>query len=279
MTVANFIPEVWHAQILVNFTEKSTLSNTVAREYEGTASKGNTVNVTEFAQPSIVDYATGNDGAARTIAPEELTTTSQTIAIDNEKAFAFYVDDIDKRQAAGTMNPVTNDAVAGLREDAEEFIASAMLSQGTDRSGSSALSTGNEAYDFVLDLRTELSSSTVKAPQDGRFLAVNPEFAALLLGADSKLSEVDTSGSPEGLRNAVIGRLLGFTVVESAHLSPGTPACVAYHKSAVGFVNQLESVEALRAPNKFADIVRGLEVYGGRVLRPEACLYYAEPAV
>ncbi|WP_026454875.1 P22 phage major capsid protein family protein [Saccharomonospora iraqiensis] len=278
MAVANFIPEIWRAEVLVNFQARTVIANTVAREYEGDARTGNVVNVTEFERPSIVDYATGNDGGSRTIAPQDLTATGQSILIDQEKAFSFYVDDVDRRQAAGGMDVVTRDASAGLAEDAESFLATTMQTSGTDSSPASELTTGNEAFDYVKGLRTTLSSDSVRAPLDGRTLLVNPEFAGLLLGADSKLTDVDTSGSPEGLRNATIGRLLGFNVVETPLLNPGTATCVAYHRSAVGFVSQLNETEAIRAHNSFKDVVRGLHVYGGRVLRPEACLVGVNPA-
>lgn len=275
MAVTNFVPEVWHAQILANFKQTQIIAPTVAREYEGTARMGNTVRITSFVTPTIVNYATGTSGA-RTIDPEALTDSGQALDIDQEKAFSFFVDDIDKRQAAGQMDPVTNDASAGLVEDAEAFLAALLLSGGTDSTSAETVADGNEAFDVVKRLRTELSASGVKAPLGNRTLVVNPEFSSFLLGADSKLTDVDTSGEAMGLRNATIGQLLGFRVAETSLLSPGLACAVAYHRSAVGYVSQLDNVEALRAQNKFADIVRGLHVYGARVLRPTAVRYWRE---
>lgn len=277
MAVSNFVPQVWHATIMENFRTSAVISNTVAREYEGTAEKGNIVHINEFAAPDIVDYSLGNGEGARTITPQELSATNQALAIDQEKAFAFFVDDIDRAQAAGSFDPITRDASAGLVEDSETFLAETVVANGTVVTPDTAVSDGNTAYDLILQMRTELSSSTVKAPLAGRTLLVNPEFSRYLLGADSKLTNVDMSGDEVALRSATLGQLLGFQVVESPLLSPGTPAAAAYHRSAIGYVNQLDNVEALRDTRKFADIVRGLMVYGGRVLRPEATLVYTEP--
>ncbi|THV43459.1 phage capsid protein [Glycomyces buryatensis] len=278
MAVINFIPEVWSATILDNFKQHAVIEPTVATEYEGDATMGNVVHITSFATPTIVNYAVGTSGV-RTVDPEALNDSGQPLNIDQEKAFAFYVDDIDKRQAAGGMEPVTRDAAAGLVEDAETFLADLMLADGTDRTNAEAIEgegAGNEAFEVVKRLRTELSASPIKAPLSGRTLLVNPEFSAFLLGADSKLTNVDTSGDAAGLRNATIGQLLGFRVAETSLLNPGSATCIAYHRSAIGYVNQVNTIEALRAQNKFADILRGLMVYGARVLRPTAVRYWTE---
>lgn len=275
MAVENFIPEVWASAILENFKQHAVIAPTVATEYEGDATMGNVVHITSFDTPTIVDYTVGTSGA-RTVDPEALNDSGQPLAIDQEKAFSFYVDDIDKRQAAGGMEPVTRDAAAGLVEDAETFLADLMLADGTDRTNAETIANGDEAFDVIKRLRTELSASPIKAPLSGRTLLCNPEFTSFLLGADSKLTNVDTSGDAAGLRNATLGQLLGFRITETSLLNPGSATCVAYHRSAIGYVNQINTVESLRAQNKFADILRGLMVYGGRVLRPTAVRYWTE---
>lgn len=273
MAISNFIPEIWRAQVLTTFQDQSVLSNTVATEYEGDARVGNLVRVTEFEVPEIVDYATGNGDGPRTIEPQELTATNQAILIDQEKAWAFFVDDIDRRQAAGGLETISRDAALALRNTAESYIAGLMEADGTAMDPV-AISTGDEAFDIVAEMRTQLSTANV--PLDGRTLAVNPEFSRYLLGADSKLTNVDSAGDAAALRAATLGNLLGFRVVESNHVGAGSglPTAYAYHRSAVGFVHQINEVEAVRDTRRFADIVRGLAVYGGRVLRPEAVLTF-----
>lgn len=112
-----------------------------------------------------------------------------------------------------------------------------------------------------------------------RTLLVNPEFSEFLLGADSKPTNVNESGTRQGLREATIRPLLGFRAAETSLLSPGRACAVAYHASSVGYVNDLTKIEALRTQNKFADIVRGFGVYGAEVLRPTAVRFWRAAAV
>ena len=80
------------------------------------------------------------------------------------------------------------------------------------------------------------------------------------------------AGSANELRNGQITRLYGFDVLESALLE-GT-AAIGYHEAAVAFVSQIDKVEALRNPSKFADIVRGLNVYGTKVTLGDAVVKF-----
>ena len=87
----------------------------------------------------------------------------------------------------------------------------------------------DDAIAAVLEARVRLGEDDV--PSAGRWLAVSPRFAQVLLD-DPRLTNVDAAGSPSALREAVIGRMYGFTVVESNALTGGE--AVAYHESAFG---------------------------------------------
>ena len=94
----------------------------------------------------------------------------------------------------------------------------------------------------------------------------------MLLGADSKLTVASAAGDnpSAGLRNATIGNLLGCSVVTSNHLpAVDSPQFVMFAIRSLAFVSQIDQVEAMRSQNKFADRLRALHVYGGKVIRPE----------
>jgi len=272
MAITNFKPTLWDAALLERFNTANILIPALNHQYEGTLSSGNTVKITAVNTPTIVDYA----AASRVITPAQMTDTTQSLVIDQEKAFSFIVDDVDKVQAAGSFEPVTRDAGAALSEDAEATVIAALKAGGTS-AGTAAITTADLAYAAVISMRTALVKANV--PNANRILAVSPEFAALLLGTGSKLTTFDPSGDG-ALRNGVIGRLLGFTVVEHPQLThtANRPAAIGFHANSVAYVGQIEKTEAGRMENKFADYVRGLNVFGTKVLRATAVQTYLPSA-
>jgi hypothetical protein len=122
---------------------------------------------------------------------------------------------------------------------------------------------GDSTHDVIRDVRKFLSKA--KIPAADRVLLMNAEFEALLLGSDAKITSVDTSGTPAGLREAIIGRYLGFTLVPSNLLPEGdVPQAIGFWTPAVAYVSQIDTVEGMRSHKKFADRLRGLHVYGAR---------------
>lgn len=270
MAITNFIPKIWSSGLLGQFHVSEVIAPTVNREYEGEARSGNQVNITSITTPSVQNYKT-----TRTLTIDALSDTTTPLLIDQEKAISFKVDDVDRVQAAGSFEPVTRDAAAALVEDSEKYILAQMAANGTSNA-TTAVTNYDEAFVAIRGLRQALVVN--KVPTAGRYLAVNPDFAAFLLGPDSSLVKVDQAGSDGELRNGVLGRLLGFTVIETPLLgTAGKAAAVAYHTSSVAYVNQIEKVEAGRMELAFADYVRLLHVYGAKVIRPAAVQTHIVP--
>lgn len=265
MAVTNFIPEIWAAALETEFKASQIVIPTIAGKYDGEATRGNTVKITGAVTPSIVDYK----NAGRVITAEALDDDGQDLLIDQEKAFSFVVDDIDTVQAAGSLDAYTTSAGAALAEDAESFVLGKLLTESLSLNvtGNSPVTIDNaaKAKSAILSIRTKLNQN--KIPTGNRFVVVNPAFASFLIDG---LSDVSIAGGNDELRNGFIGRLYGFDVLESPLLGDETkPTAVGYHTNGVAFVNQIDAVEALRHQTKFADIVRGLNVYGGKVIRQE----------
>ena len=264
MAFTSFIPQIWNAELLFAFRQNALAANFCNRNYEGNATKGNTVKVNSGGAVTITDYK----AAGRVTTAEAINSTSVDLLIDQEKSFDFTVDDIDTAQAAGSLDGYTSDAGLGLAEDADKFILS-MISGSVTHQTATTITTGDAAWNILRDLRKVMNKN--KVPQAQRVVAVNAEFEALLLEAASKITNVDKSGVAEGLREAVLGRILGFTVVTSENLPVvAKPQAVAWYQPSVAYVSQINESEALRADNKFADRIRGLHVYGGKVLRSGA---------
>lgn len=271
----NFIPEVWSASILENFHNQAVLTGLTNREYEGELKSGATVHIAGIVDIKVKDYKTGVLPAAsgsgkqpRTTAPDTVANTGIELNIDQEKSFDFLVDDIDRAQANKSFDKYTESAGIGLVEDAEAFLTGLLSTQGTAVTGLTTPTDWPSAYKIALELRGKLTDA--KVPQAGRVLLVNGKFENLLLSDGSKLTAFDKSNTTEGLREAIIGRLLGFDVVVSPWMDNAKSMAIALHKPSVAYVSQISKIESMRAENTFADRVRGLHVYGGKVLRPTA---------
>lgn len=125
---------------------------------------------------------------------------------------------------------VTRVQVSAVATRAEDQLAGVMNTLAMDLS---VASTGSDVENVVLEAREILGENDV--PTGGRWLAVSPAIATFLLKLD-KLSRVDAAGTASALRDAIIGRFYGFTVVESNGLTAGT--AVAYHESGFVFANR-----------------------------------------
>lgn len=269
MAITNFIPELWAASMLEQWNATNVWAGLTNREYEGILARGNTVHITGVVPPTVKDYKTGVNGEARTTEAEAISDTTIELVVDQEKSTDFFVDDIDRAQAAGSLASYTTAAGYAMAEDTDKFLANLAVDGGTELTGDTP-TTGDDAFDLVRDARKMLNKANV--PSDGRILVCNAEFEGLLLGADSKLTSASAVGDnpSQGLRNATIGNLLGCSVVTSNHLpAVDSPQFVMFSIRALAFVSQIDQVEAMRSVNKFADRLRALHVYGGKVIRPE----------
>lgn len=274
MTLTHFIPELWAASILENFRRDTVLVGMANREYEKDFTAGSKIHIPGIVDVKVKDYKTGavtaSGGAKvpRTTVPDAVESTGIEITIDQEKSFDFLVDDIDAAQANQSLDAYTKSAAAALVEDAETFLTAMLTSQGTAVTGIANPTNWETAYAAILKLRGKLSAE--KVPAMDRVLLINAAFEEFLLSDGSKLTSFDKSNMTDGLREATIGRLLGFDVVTSPWLDNTKPMAVAFHKPSVAYVSQVEKTESMRAEQTFADRVRGLHVYGGAVLRPKA---------
>lgn len=122
---------------------------------------------------------------------------------------------------------------------------------------------------------------------DGRWVVVDPVFKEILMDEDAKLVNRDYGGEGEVRNGRLPGTIRGFRVYTSNNLpylgtGAGTTASggsednfgviVAGHDSAVSVADQIAKTESFRSPDTFADIVRGMQLYGRKILRPEALI-------
>lgn len=280
MAIENFIPEIWSAKILETFRQETIFAGLANTEYQGDATRGNTVHIPGISDVAVHDYKTGalqdaeGNPIARTTTADAISDTGVDLLIDQEKNFDFYVDDIDNAQShTSLMTPYANSAAQGLRDDTDTFLANLLFLGGTEATVGAPASDAASAWNVVRDLRKAMNKA--KVPSSQRVFVANAEFTALLEENDSKLTAANTSGDTRGLQEAALPRILGFDPFGSENLpTTDKPSIVAWHRSALAYASQVEKTEALRAENKFADRLRGLHVYGGKVVRPTAVFHW-----
>lgn len=269
MAIANFIPEVWSAALLKALRDRLTYAQAgvINRNYEGDIARaGDTVHITSFNDPAVRTYTRNTN-----ITWDQLSSTQQTLVVDQEKYFAFTVDDVDRRQALpGFVEEATVGASYNLAAEADSFVAETMSDAVTGDNDRGAVTLGaveGDAYNLLVELRTILTRSNT--PDEGRFVVIPPEMYGLLL-KDDRFIRADASGTTQGLRNGFVGRAAGFDVIESNRVPEdgGAFRVLAGHSIATTYAEQILNTEALRLENQFGDGVRGLHVYGGRVIRP-----------
>lgn len=276
MTVRNFVPEIWSSRLLVA-TRKALVyaaPNVVNRDYEGDiAEAGDTVRITSVSRPAIGTYVPGST----TITPENLTTGQRTLVVDQSKYWAFSIDDVDKRQAKSNLIPqAMSEAAYGLADTVDQYVAglyTQIAAANFLNVVGSPIDTYTAPTDFynkiLVPLRTKLTKANV--PTAGRYVIVPPDgYASLLL--DERFIKADNAGTDAGLRNGLVGRAAGFDIYESNNCpvpTGDTTVVQAGVGAAITFAEQINKTEAYRPENGFEDAVKGLAVYGAKVIRPD----------
>lgn len=276
MSVRNFVPEIWSSRLLVAVRKQLIYAGptVVNRDYEGDISEaGDTVRITSVSRPAVGTYVPGTT----VITPEKLTTGQRTLVVDQSKYWAFSIDDVDARQAKGGLVPqAMSEAAYALADTVDQYVAG-MYTQiqtanflNVQGSPIDTYTTPTDAYDKVLvPLRTRLTKANV--PTAGRYAIVSAEFYASLL-LDSRFIKVNESGTSDGLRNGMVGRAAGFDIYESNNIpnpTGDTQVVTAGTNAAITFAEQINKTEAYRPESSFSDAVKGLALYGAKLVRPD----------
>jgi N4-gp56 family major capsid protein len=272
--ITNFIPTLWSARLLAALMKALIYAQAgvVNRDYEGEIRQaGDTVKINSIGDVTIKDY-TKNTNIDD---PEELNDAGQMLTITQQKYFNFAVDDIDKAQAKpSVIEEAMNRSGYGLRDRADQYIASFYTDVasanliGSDTTP--VIPTKADAYEYLVDLGVKLTEANV--PKEGRFAIVPPWFYGLLQ-KDDRFVKAGTSQTDQVLRNGQIGTAAGFTVMESNNVphTAGTKyKIIAGHPMAMSYAEQIVKVEAFRPEKRFSDAVKGLHVYGAKLVRPYA---------
>lgn len=269
MAITRFRPEIWSALMLTSLKKSHIYASLCNRDYEGEISgAGDTVRVTSISRPTVSSYSRNAD-----ISYEELTDAQRTLVVDQEKYWAFSLDDVDAAQArADVMGPAMEESGYAINDVVDSFVASLYTQAASANAlGTVAVTTAALAYTQMRLLALKLTQANV--PRAGRWIVLPPWYASLLLEEQKFVNNANPQVPVNGaLIDGWVGRALGFDIYESnnAPLVTGDDyAVIAGTNRAITFASQMTKTEALRSEVRFADRMRGLYVYGAKVMRPD----------
>ncbi len=243
-----------------------------------------------IAQPSITGYydlelsSNGKEAFLHTLADvtvqnyvkytpiniEQMTDTRQVIALDNQRAFAVALDDIDKVQSKpDVMSAISDQAAYQLVESSDSFLAGKYTA--ATSIGAALTITTTNIFTRILTASTMLDKNNV--PREGRVLILSPDMLEFLLQNGPY-----QSAASESILNGSVSRFMGFDVLVSNNVvKTGTSPtevhhCLALHPMALGFASQIQKIESVRRHDQFVDVLKGLYTYGGGIVRAQAAI-------
>ena len=300
----NFAPEIFSQKVLKFFRRASVAEDITNTDYTGEIENfGDTVNIIKEPTLTVSAYTRGSVVNAQDLAEDQITLT-----VDQANAFAFKIDDIEERHSHVNFEALaTSSGAFALKRKFDANILQAMsdgagIAGADDASLSGGLTTTNTALgtasspinvetndagiNLMLLMARVLDDQSV--PEENRWFVAPPIFYEKMFQAGGKMAEVQVTGdASSNLRNglATPGTLAGFTCYKSTALNStsGTDQVtlsglatdasenivMAGHISSTSTASHIAKTEVVRSTESFSDVVRGLHVFGRKVLRPE----------
>ena len=303
-TNSYFLPSIYSRKVLNFFRKSSVVEAITNTDYAGEISAyGDSVKIIKEPVISVSDYTRNSDTTETRLTDQEI-----NLVVDSAKAFKFIVDDIESNMSHVNFKEVaTSSAAYALRDSYDAAVIANMFSgvstsspdhvlgadaaaatqtMGQHQGGSNSIDltgsdgTGADPLDVMAFMAKLLDEQNV--PEEGRWFVAPPSWYEQLSQSGSKLLSVDFNAGQGSIRNGLVssGKLRGFDMYKSNNIAAASTASgkvLAGHISSTATAQTIISTETLRDPTSFGDIVRGLHVYGSKVLRPEALVsaFYA----
>lgn len=267
MSIHNFIPTVWSENLYNKLNNRYVGVANCTREWEGEIKQcGSRVKICGLEPVSVFNYSKNTNLPD----PEVLNDNARELVIDQAKAFNFQIDDIEQAQAkAHVMDAAIRQAADALANEADKYIYSLAM-QSTEMV---RIQTDSESMiDGILKAMLKVQTRGVS---EELIFEVSPAVASVIYKDKLALS----SNNAGILENGYLGSVAGCKIYVSNNiLSEEEPNnitvynCIMRSKRAVAFAEQLSEIEAYRPELRFADAVKGLHLYGAKIVRPEEFL-------
>lgn len=265
MAISNFIPTVWSETLAKELEKQYIAVRNCNRDFEGDIKcMGDSVKISSIGKVSLFDYTKNTDMTES----ETLEDSALTLTIDHAKAFNFQIDDVDKTQAKGNLlQAAMRQAANAIADDADSTVFQLYTEVTSENTITKPSMTYNDAIDLLIRAREKLLNNNVNSNTE-TVLEVSPAVASCILKSKILLA----SDNDDVFTNGYLGSFVGFKVFVSNNIvkdGSNYYKCLARTKRAIAFADQLNMVEAYRPEKRFADAVKGLHLYGAKVVYPK----------
>ena len=267
---AAFIPEIWSQKLNTMLEKDCVMLQCVNRNYEGDIkNQGDKVKIITPAKVSVSTL--GSDA----LTYNELEPSSMELVIDQQKFFAFKINDVATVQA---NTDIMEAHLTNAKKAIEEVQDAYLLSQhayvdsaniiGSDETPITLDKT--TIYEQFVKLALALKNSDAVTGSKRPWVVINPTIESYLLQSTEFIGAHNVAD--ETLREGAIGRIAGMDVLVSTNLADtdGLYYVLAGTNEAITFASQLAKVESLRDKDSFSDLIRGLYLYGAKTVQPKA---------
>lgn len=261
MAYENFKPTIWSKFIQHELEKKAILLDSCWRQFDGEVQHTKSVKILGVGKPTIGDYTGASIGD-----PENVQDTSVTMLIDQAKYFNFHVDDVDKAQSIkGLMEALMKEATLAMALEVDSFIAKQAQYAGAF-STSAAITTSSAAL-AAIDLGLLYLRENDVQLTDEVVVEIPPFLYQLI---KNEIITLDTDNS-ELLSRGIIGKYDGVKVRVSNNLYNNDTDYFAMIRTpkAIAFAQQIQKVEPYSPEGLFSDAIKGLNVFGAKVVRPK----------
>lgn len=279
MATNDFIPQVWSAKILDALDKELVYAELFNTDYEGEITEaGDTVHIAQVGDVAIKDFKCGTDLAE----PDDVKVEDLMLEINQSKYFNISVCDVNEVQSkVSLLDTATQRAGYGFADVCDQYLGSLLATSGQVKDGLGTKAapitiTADNAYETLVKMKTALDKANL--PKQERKVVVPPEFEGFML-LDPRFVAVPVDASQDRLTEGTVYRAAGFEIRTSNNVPSeagggGSDSTTVF--SIVGsspiqgtFAQQILKTEAYRPEKRFADAVKGLHVYGAKVLRPK----------
>lgn len=266
MAITNFIPTIWSENLLTALDSQYIAVAHCNRDYEGEIkTKGSVVKICGVGDIAINDYTKDTDMST----PQPLSDTVRQLVIDQAKYFNFQIDDVNKTQCSPKlMDAAIKVAANALANEADKHVFTVAAAAGHTLAYS--CSSQKSFLDSIIEARQKLYESNVSDSETVVF-EVSPAVASIILKEKLALPSCDSSTVETGYLGSVVGCKIYVSnnLSEYAGGSGNDCLCIMRTTRAIAFAEQFSEIEAYRPEKRFADAVKGLHLYGARVIYPK----------